>query len=247
MVVREGVRLTVHSSLAIRRGVLVTITELAAVRHVLVLIPASVIIHRPVSTVLVLLSHLIHVRSVVGVRVIGVSITVGVSSSALTRHVLRGRGLSGARQGRVRGRVTAVWCVDMTVTGGRLGSRDLRLHLSTRDTESCCSSLRNSGVLGLTIGAVVVVGKALVDGIERRILACGGDGRLDRSLVCKRFLNLRLRLGDLLAEWVIGFVGVGVASEIVEGGIGSGDLRNGRKPRSGARDRRSLSWSLRLG
>ena len=246
MIVREGMRLTVHPSLAIWGGVLVTITELAAVRHVLVLISASVIIHRPVPTVLVL-SHLVHVRSVVGVGVIRVSITVGVSSSALTRHVLRGRGLSGARQGRVRGRVTAVWCVDVTVTGGRLGGRDLRLHLSTRDTESCCSSLRNSGILGLTIGAVVVVGKALVDGIERRVLACGGDGRLDGSLVCKRFLNLRLRLRDLLAERVIGFVSVGVASEIVEGGIGSGDLRNGRKPGSGARDRRSLSWSLRLG
>jgi hypothetical protein len=64
-------------------------------------------------------------------------------------------------------------------------------------------------------------------------------------LVGERLLNLRLRLRNLLGEWIVGFVRIGVASKVREGVVSGGSLRNGGQTRSRARDHRNLSRNLR--
>ena len=204
MVVRETVRLTVHATLAIR-AVLTSVAVLGTVRHILIFVSASVIVDWAVSTVL-----LTHVRSIVRVRVVWISITV--SMSTLVRHVVRGRSLSDTGKSRVGGGVAAVWSFNVTIAGGGLGGGNLRLGFSARDTKPS-SALRKGRILRLTVGVVVVVWKALVASIKRRIFATGGDSRLNGGLVCKRFLDLRLWLSKWLSERVIGFLRV-VASEV---------------------------------
>jgi hypothetical protein len=242
VLVREGVRLAVHTSLAIRT-ILTSIAILGGMRHVVVVVPASIIVHWAVAAVLVS-THLAHVRSVV--RVGEIWVLISVVMSALAGHVLCCRSLSSARKGGVGGVVAAVGCVNVTIAAGRLSGRNMGLHFCARDAKSSCGSLGNGSILGLTIGAIVVVGKTLIDGVERRILTARRHGRLDRSLVGKWFLDLRLRLGDLLAKGIVGLVSISVAGEIVEGGIGSGDLRNWRKSRGWAGDGGALGRSLSL-
>jgi hypothetical protein len=168
VVVGETVRLTIHTSLAIR-GILIAISILSAVRHVvlllLVLIAARIVVHGSVSSVLVL-SHLAHVRSIVRVGVVRVSVTVRMGG-ALTRHVLRSRGLSGGGQGGVRGVVTAARSINMAVAAGRLSGGNLGLHLGAGNTETSGRPLSHRGILGLAIGAIVVVREALVNSVER--------------------------------------------------------------------------------
>lgn len=239
VVIREGVRLTIHSSLSVR-AILAAVTILSAVRKVVVIISPGIIVHRAVPAVLV---HLANVRSIVRVGVVRVSVSVAVS--ALARHVLSRRGLSSARKGGVRSGVATVGSFNMAIAARRLSGRNMRLHFGARNTKSC-SLGSDRGILRLTVCAVVVVRKTLVDGIERRILATGRDGRLDRSLVGKWLLDLRLRLRDLLGEGVVGLMSVGVAGEISERVFSGRDLGHGRKSRGRARDCRGFSRNLSL-
>jgi hypothetical protein len=248
VVVGETVRLAIHTSLAIWT-ILIAISILSAVRHVvllllLVIIAASIVVHGPVSSVLVL-SHLAHVRSIVRVGVVRVSVTVRMGGS-LTRHVLRSWGLSSGRESWVRGVVTAARSIDMAIAAGRLSGGSLGLHLSAGDTETSRRSLGHRGILGLAIGAIVVVREALVNGVERRVFAARCDSGLDGGLVCEWLLHLRLRLGDLLRERVVRLLSLGVAGKICERGIGSGDLWDRGKSRSWTGNGRSLGGRLDL-
>jgi hypothetical protein len=243
VVVGETVRLAIHTSLAIWT-ILIAISILSAVRHVvLVIIAASIVVHGSVSSVL-LLSHLAHVRSIVRVGVVGISVTVRMSGT-LTRHVLRSWGLSSGGEGWVRGVVTAARSIDMAIAAGRLSGGSLGLHLSAGDTETSRRPLSHRGILGLAVGAIVVVREALVNSVERRVFAAGCDSGLDGGLVCEWLLHLGLRLGDLLRERVVRLLGLGVAGKIGERGIGSGDLWDRRK--SGSRTGNSRSLGGRLG
>lgn len=229
----------VHSRLAIRT-ILIAVAILGAVGHVVVVIAASIVIHRAVSGVL---AHLAHVVGIVGVGEVRVLVLV----SGMAGHMRRSGRLSGRRKSGVRRVVATVGSIDVAITAGGLRRGDMRLHLGARNTEPSTRSLGNAGILRLTIGAVVVVRKPLVNGVEGGVFAASGDGRLNGSLIGEWLLDLRLWLRNLLAERVVRLVGVGVAREIGEGRVGGGDLRNGREPRSWARDSRAAGRSLGLG
>ena len=261
VVIRESssVRLTVHARSLAVGAILVAVAVLRVVLHVVVIVPAGIVVHRAVAAELVLLVHLAHVRGVVRVGVVRISVPVGMSSgSSLARHVLSSRrGLSSrsTRQGRVRGRVTAVGgsssSIDMAVTARRLssGGWDLGLlHFSTRNTTKASSrTLSHIGILSLAVGTVVVVGETLINRVEGRVLAGGSGGgaagRLDGSLIRKRLLRLWLRLRDLLAEGIVRLLGIGVASEIGKGVVGRVQLRYRRQSRGGAGDSRRCHLS----
>ncbi len=148
------------------------------------------------------------------VRIVWVSIAVSVS--ALAGHMVGGGGLSNSGECGVWRRVAAVGGFDMTVAARGLSRGDLRLGFSTRNTKSSGRTLGERSVLGLAIGTIVGVRKALIAAVEGRVFTTGGDGRLNRGLVREGLLDLRLGLSNLLSKWVVGLLGIGVAGEVGE-------------------------------
>jgi hypothetical protein len=129
--------------------------------------------------------------------VLVVGVVVAIAVSGLAWHLLRS--LGGGRQSRVRSVVATVGRINGAVSAWGLSSRDLRLSLSSRDTESSTSP--GTGILGLTIVAIVViVGEPLVRGIEGGVIGASGGSGLSGSLVSERLLDLLLGLAEGIRE-----------------------------------------------
>jgi hypothetical protein len=129
------------------------------VRKIMLLKPSRIIVHRPIPSVLMLLTHLIHIRvSIMRVPIVGICVVVGTVRTLSLRYVLRWLSrLTLARPCRIwRVLATILW-FHMTVASGRLAHGGLRLHIRPTDTKPASRSLLcSSRLLGLAVRTIVV-------------------------------------------------------------------------------------------